>query len=1068
MYGLPHVAGRTAVGNTRLIPYNSMGIPGCCVCTAYPDASTTPTPTMTVPRFCSGAVALTLLAMGCQPDSPPRATEASYQGEVFQEHIRTTEARTPEAERLGFKLPEGFEIQLFAAEPDIGKPLNIAFDAQGRLWVTQSHEYPFPAEPGEGVDRLSVLEDTDGDGRADRFTHYEDTLNIPIGVLPLADATLAYSIPHLYRFRDTAGDTQADRSQVLLGPFGHQDTHGMVNNLTRGYDGWVHACHGFTNTSAIAGTDGDSITMVSGNTFRFQSDGSRVEQTTFGQVNPFGLAYDEWGYLYATDCHTSPLYQLIRGADYPHFGKKETGIGFAPDTKPHGAESTALSGLAYYAATQFPEAYRHNFYIGDVVTCRIHRNSFTFQGSTPVATAEEDLLKSDDPWFRPVDIKLGPDGALYVADFYNSIIGHYEVPLDHPQRDKVRGRIWRITYRGSNQEAAPNLATASVATLIATLEHDNLTVRMTAANQLTDRVGREAARPLTELMRQSATGARSRVLALWVLHRLGSLDEAMIREAATQADPTVRTHMMRILREMDTADQMYYPLVVKALDDKNPHVRRAAVEAIANHPSTKTVEHLLAQVERIPNSDSHYQYTVRLMLRNLLQDETRLAPVAARSWGPAATETLADVLTGVDSEAAGRFLFAYLQTAEKRGGSRKWQHAARFVPAHQLADVVKLAHRQTKQATDQEPAVFQAVQEGVAQRGADPPRALAQWGTQLAERLFEQHKIALDDTAALTPKTAEDLILAATLAGQYDAPPVVPTMQAYLQQPATDPGIKVAMAKALLQIAPDENALLVRWSLERGPSAPWKRSLINALGEMDGSAMISVLAEAQVLLPDLQRAAALALAASAATRDVLFKKVRAGEIAARSLIDAKVKERLLLHISSDQLQTYEALTANVPTTDAERTGLIKARLANFSPSDTLAQSGVTVFNVHCKTCHRVSNEGGMVGPQLTGIGRWGAEALATKIIDPNRNISEAFRTYTLTMKDGQVMTGLYRRDEGEVRVFASMSGEEFSVPIDNIAEQKASQYTLMPDHFGETLDQENFNALLSYLLNMQS
>ena len=120
-----------------------------------------------------------LVLLSCQSGRVSEKATATYEGDRFQEHIRTTEARTPEQERLGFKLPEGFKIELFASEPDIGKPMNIAFDAQGRLWVTQSHEYPFPAEPGEGVDKVSILEDTDGDGQADKFTHYVDTLNIP-------------------------------------------------------------------------------------------------------------------------------------------------------------------------------------------------------------------------------------------------------------------------------------------------------------------------------------------------------------------------------------------------------------------------------------------------------------------------------------------------------------------------------------------------------------------------------------------------------------------------------------------------------------------------------------------------------------------------------------------------------------------------------------------------------------------------------------------------------------------------------------------------------------------------
>ncbi|MEO6960535.1 MAG: PVC-type heme-binding CxxCH protein, partial [Puia sp.] len=281
------------------------------------------------------------LVAGCnnKPDETTQQDDPRYSGSNFTANIRTTNARTPEEERLGFKLPAGFEIQLYASEPDIGKPINIAFDAKGRMWVTQSFEYPFPAVAGKGKDRLTILEDTDGDGKADRFTHFEDTLNIPIGILPVNDGAIVYSIPNVYKFTDTNGDGKADKGKTLLGPFKHKDTHGMINNFVRGYDGWIHACHGYTNRDTIAGADGDSISMISGNTFRFRPDGSRVEHTTDGRINPFGLVYDEMGYLYSTDCQTSPLYQLIRGGDYTQWGKEE-GMGFAPDMQPLSDEAT--------------------------------------------------------------------------------------------------------------------------------------------------------------------------------------------------------------------------------------------------------------------------------------------------------------------------------------------------------------------------------------------------------------------------------------------------------------------------------------------------------------------------------------------------------------------------------------------------------------------------------------------------------------------------------------------------------------------------------------------------------
>ncbi len=234
--------------------------------------------------------------------------------------------------------------------------------------------------------------------------------------------------------------------------YGFKDTHGMTNAFTWGFDGWIYACHGFSNESTVKGKDGQPIVMQSGNTYRMKPDGSHLEYYTHGQVNPFGLAFDPLGNLYSCDCHSRPIYCLLPEAYYPSFGKPHDGLGFGPEMVTHDHGSTGIGGIVYYAAEHFPKAYRDNIFIGNVVTSRINRDTLEWHGSSPKGIAQPDFLVSDDPWFRPVDLELGPDGALYVADFYNRIIGHYEVPLTHPGRDRERGRIWRIVYKGGRQD----------------------------------------------------------------------------------------------------------------------------------------------------------------------------------------------------------------------------------------------------------------------------------------------------------------------------------------------------------------------------------------------------------------------------------------------------------------------------------------------------------------------------------------------------------------------------------------------------------------------------------------
>ena len=198
--------------------------------------------------------------------------------------------------------------------------------------------------------------------------------------------------------------------------------------------------------------------------------------------------------------------------------------------KPLENEATALAGIAYYADTKYPAEYRRNFYIGDAVASRVYRNSFTFKGSSPVGKKEEDFVLSEDPWFRPVDVKLGPDGALYIADFYNSIIGHYEVALNHPKRDRVRGRIWRITYKGSTNKNT-DWTSASVNDLVAALKADNLAVRLTAADQLVERIGKPAIAPVLELLNKKDVSTDEYIHSLWILERLNALTEDIIKKS---------------------------------------------------------------------------------------------------------------------------------------------------------------------------------------------------------------------------------------------------------------------------------------------------------------------------------------------------------------------------------------------------------------------------------------------------------------------------------------------------------------------------------------------------------
>jgi glucose/arabinose dehydrogenase len=699
-------------------------------------------------RLVFGLTGLLLVyAQGCNP--PTKGTTKEKDRTKFGDNVRTTAFRTPEEERLGFTLPEGFEVTLFASEPDITKPMNMEFDDRGRLWVTQSSEYPLPAAPGKGTDRLTILEDTDGDGKADRFTPFNDKLNIPIGILPVSDGAIAFSIPNLTHYKDTNGDDKADQEQVVLGGFGHRDTHGMVNNLVRGFDGWIHAGHGFTNSSTIAGTDGDSITMVSGNTFRFLPDGSRVEQTTFGRVNPFGNAYDEMGYLYSVDCHSKPIYQLIFGAEYPHFGKKAPGIGFAPEMMSYELGSTAISGLVYYTGLQFPAEYRHSFFTGDVVTCQINRNTITHKGSTPVSKREADFLRSDDPWFRPVDMKVGPDGALYIADFYNRIIGHYEVDLKHPGRDRISGRIWKITYTGNKPHdnlTVKDWSKASLPELIAGLNHPQLNVRMKIADRLVDVWKEKAVDPIKQMMVAGNAEPKVFVQGLWILNRLRALPDDILKTALSSSSPLIQVHALRVLTERKPLSDSYHSIALQALSNPNPDVQRTAVALLGSFPNVANLAPLTGLYEKSSQEDTHLRYTIVLAIRNTLRNKAVMSAVASGNWTMPQLALLTKAMTDVPSPEAASFVLNQLRD-DKLPEAQLVDYVAyisRYLPVSRLEETISFLRKKFADDYDTQFIMHRTVLAGIAQSGAVVSSQMQEWGTDLAKRYLSRVSEAAD------------------------------------------------------------------------------------------------------------------------------------------------------------------------------------------------------------------------------------------------------------------------------------------------------------------------------------
>lgn len=1005
-----------------------------------------------------------------------------------------TDPLAPADERKAFTVPDGFDVQLVASEPDIQKPIQMAFDAKGRLWVTTSYHYPFAAQ-GKATDKLFVLSDFDPvTGKANKVQTFADDLNIPIGILPLPDCNscIVSSVGEIRKYTDTKGTGRADKMEVLYKGFGTRDTHGMYNSFTLMPDGWVYACHGFSNDSTVKGKDGHEVKMNSGNTFRFKPDGSRIEVWTRGQVNPFGIAIDPWFNLYTADCHSKPITQLIPGAYYDSFGKPHDGLGYGPHVTHHDHGSTALCGLTWYDADHFPKEYKGTMFLGNVVTNRINFDAITWKGATPVAKEQPDFLVSKDRWFRPVDIKLGPDGALYVADFYNKIIGHYEVDLKDPRRDKDRGRVWRIVWKGRDgtapKPAYTDLTKEKPDDLAKLLASPNMAVRMMATQECLRRdLSEELSKAITGVAMKQASVAAP--YCLWILERKGEFKTPVnmlvlgyVAIKGRAAEISLPHNMFRPLIGRDRLTDDFRKHVLDMTkqwweDEKNfqkpasdvPNLlsltARVFTELVTRHPHADFVKPLIEILKKCPADDTHLRMSAKIALRNCLRD--------ADAWPQGDDAVFVEMAIAIPSRKAAEYLVSRLKAktlpADKLNVAV--EHAARYgavaddeylfgwLSSQQNSDALAAGIRgmQAKGARLDKAQTERLIQRGVSDcfaegfLGSKPEPAdvkLVSWGLRTLKAL----PAAGDrESLKLGAGHVEGL---ANLAGRPKAPAE----------------IRIGVVEVLLVYAPVDGLKAVRKQLADATTPDAVRD--GVLLAAAASNLPGVQAEARDGLKTVPYRVAvpigLALAGTKDGADLLLIAIKEGKAPPRLLQEKAILERLKGSDAPDWQKRVADLTKNLPPADQRLAALIKTRADGFAKAKPDKVEGAKLFTKHCAACHRIGDVGGKIAPQLDGVGVRGAERLLEDVLDPNRNVDQAFRARSITLTNEKTLTALMLRVEGEVLVVADLEGKEQRIPLKEIAVNRETMLSAMPANFGDVVPEVDMYNIIAYLLDQKA
>ncbi len=956
----------------------------------------------------------------------------------------------PELERRELEVAEGFEIQLYAADPLMAKPIQMNFDDQGRLWIAASEVYP-QIKPGQVADdKVLVLEDTDHDGRADKTTVFASGLLIPTGVLPGDGGCYVANSTELIHLADTDGDGKADRNRVVLSGFGTEDTHHILHTLRWGPDGALYMNQSIYIHSHIETPHGVRRMNGSG-VWRFQPESLELETFTLGLVNPWGHAWNRTGVSFETDGAGGEGINYV----FPGFvGLTSPGaVRILPGLNPG---KPKLCGLEIVEGTALPDDWQGNLVTNDFRAHRVCRYVVTESGSGYASEEKEELVKSRHVAFRPIDVKQGPDGAIYIADWYNPIIQHGEVDFRDPRRDHVHGRIWRVTAKGRSTVPPVDLRAMSAEQLVKQLDSPETWRREQTRRVLKER-GATAVIPALDqwvaaLNAPSTAGTnvdQGLLEALWIYQSLDRIPASLLGKTLAADDPGVRAAAVRVLyheghRFPETLDWLKDRVV-----DSHARVRLEAVRALGRQKVPEACEIAMRALD-LPQ-DKFLEFATWTTAREL-------EPI----WLPALREGrisfagnadhLIYALQAVNSANVAEVVAGLLDHVAKEDVAREQAILAilgRIGDASQLRRVLDGAMRAERSAAQRE-ELLALLETAARERKVQPAEGLEAVGRLLADsspatrqqvvRLIGAWRVASEQPAvaaiASDSQAAEDDRATAMLAlADLGGPDALQTLEGLARSGELAANLRMRAVAALLQ-----------GDVSRGVPA-----MVDLLSDLDASADPSPVLEACLAVKGAPALLATALQERQVPRDVATRALRAVERSGQSLPDlvaalgrAGQLQQSPWNLSEDEKR--QLLADALARGDAARGQQVYRRAA-----------------LTCQQCHGIGGAGGQVGPDLASIGASAQpDYLLESILEPGKKIKENYHSLIVETEDGDVVTGIKVRETDQALILRDAKNVEHAVPLNAIA-ARSDGGSLMPNGLLDQLTRDELLDLVRFL-----